>query len=509
MKAAHTLAVLLLAGCMPATDPAERATTLVVAKAFTPTSLDPAIAAAANEVPVLDQVYEQLTSLDPASPTAEPVGELAEGWTVAPDGLSIAVRLRPGHRFDDGSPVDAAAVKASLDRLLRIGRAPAGSFEFLSGVTVTGPLALTLHLKRRYGPAMQQMGLVAASIINPRAFAGPDDGRAWLADHSAGSGPYRIAANRPGEAVELVANPMATRPPRQFSRVVIRALPDEGVRRLLLERGDIDLTDIVPAVLVDRYRALPGVRVTTVPGGVSLSFLQLNAAKGPLADPRLREAVALAIDYDGLRQQILKGNAIQIGGFLPPGAPGFVAGDTPRRDLARARALVAAAGYKGEPLVLLVSMLGPVAEFVQASLADAGLVVRIERRSPGAMQALQASGDFGLIYTGWSSDTPDPGAMFDALYSARGLTAGTNGSGIADAATDALIDTGLASTDPAARATAYAAADARLRRQRPLVMIFAANPVIAFREDLTGVAIDRWRPAAIDFASLARKAGPP
>ena len=499
------LSAILVAGCMPATDPAQRATTLVVAKAFSPTSLDPAVAAAANETPVLDQVYEQLTRLDPASPTAEAIGELAQGWTVARDGLSIAVTLQPGHRFGDGSPVDAAAVKASLDRLARIGRAPAGTVEFLESVTVTGSLSLTLRLKRLYAPAMQQLSLAAASIINPRAFAGDDDGKAWLADHSAGSGPYRVAANRPGEAVELIANPMAVRPPRQFRCVVIRALPDEGVRRLLLERGDVDLTDIVPSVLVDRYRALPGVKVTTAPGGSSLSYLLMNAAKGPLADARLREAVALAIDYDGLRRQILKGNAIQIEGYLPPGAPGYRADETQRRDLARARALVESAGYAGEPIVLLVSMLGPVAEFVQASLADAGLVVRIERRSPGALQALQASGDFGLIYTGWSNDTPDPGAMFDALYSARGLAAGTNGSGMSDPAIDRLIDTALASTDLATRAAAYTEIDRRLRRSRPLVMIFSANPVIAHRADLAGVAIDRWRPSSIDFSTLSRK----
>ncbi|WP_421838626.1 ABC transporter substrate-binding protein [Novosphingobium sp.] len=505
MKRVLILSAALATGCMPAANPAERAATLTVAKAFTPTSLDPAVAAGANEAPVLDQVYEQLTRLDPASPTAEAVGELAQDWTVAPDGLSIAVRLQSGHRFDDGSPVDAGAVKASLDRLVRIGRAPAGSVEFLGGVTVTGPLSLTLHLKRRYAPAMQQLSLVAASIINPRAFAGNDDGKSWLADHSAGSGPYRIAANRPGEAIELVANPKAFRPPRQFQRVVIRALPDEGVRRLLLERGDVDLTDIVPSVLVDRYRALPGVAVTTVPGGSSLSYLQLNAAKGPLTDQRLREAVALAVDYDGLRRQILKGNAIQIGGYLPPGAPGYRIGETPSRDLPRARALVQAAGYKGEPIVLLVALLGPVAEFLQANLADAGLTVRIERRSPGAMQALQASGDFGLIYTGWSNDTPDPGAMLDALYSARGLAAGTNGSGIADPAIDGLIDTALASRDLATRAAAYAEIDARLRKARPLVMIFAANPVIAHRADLIGVTIDRWRPSLIDFSGLSRR----
>ena len=127
MKRALILSAALATSCMPTANPAERAATLTVAKAFTPTSLDPAVAAGANEAPVLDQVYEQLTSLDPASPTAEAVGELAQDCTGAPDGPSIAVRLQSDHRFDDGSTVDAAAVTASVDRLLRTGRAPSGS----------------------------------------------------------------------------------------------------------------------------------------------------------------------------------------------------------------------------------------------------------------------------------------------------------------------------------------------------------------------------------------------
>ncbi len=70
----------------------------------------------------------------------------------------------------------------------------------------------------------------------------------------------------------LTVNPHSGRQPRQFKRVVIRAVPDEGVRRLLLERGDADIADPVPAALVSRYRALTGVTTATERGGTSLSF---------------------------------------------------------------------------------------------------------------------------------------------------------------------------------------------------------------------------------------------
>lgn len=499
---------LVASGCMPQVDRGDRSEELIVAKAFGPVSLDPGFSTTANETPIQAQLYEQLVAIDPASADAQVVGELAERWVVADDGLSIRFNLRAGGRFSDGSLIDADAVKFSFERVKRIGRGPSGFLEWLDRVEVVDPLTVKLVLKRPYAAALQMLAQPSASVVSPasvRAHDVGDDGTAWLSENSAGSGPYVLGDYRANDYVTMVARPRGGRPQPGFRTIRFRALPDEGVRRLLLERGDVDMTDIVPAALVGRYAAIEGVDVRTSPGGVSQSFLMLNTRSGPLTDVRIRQAVAAAIDYRALRGQVLKGNATQLSGYLTPGSPGFAADEPPpRRDLARAKALLREAGYDGRPLVLLISQLGPVAEFVQSNLAEAGIRVRLERRSGGAIQALQAAGDFDLIYTGWSLDVPDAAPFLEALFTTRGIASGANGSGLSDPDIDRLVEAALVESDPTVRARLLRAADVRLRALRPVVMLFSAKPVAAYRSDLQGVALNPYAPANFDFAAISR-----
>lgn len=497
------LAALAASACMPQQDAADRARHLIFARAFAPISLDPALSMTGNEMPVFAQIYEQLFALSPDSGVDGVTGELAESWQVAADGLSIAVRLRPGIRFADGGTVDADAVRWSLERVKRKGRTPAAALQWLRAVRVDGPLDITLLLHRPYPPALQMLALPAGSVIDPRAVAAHPDG--WLAENSAGTGPYRVTAVR-GDTVLLGPNPRSRHRIAQFTTVEFRAIPDDGVRRLLLERGDIDMTDIVPAAFVDRYRALDGVAVKSAPGGASVSFLVLNCRRGPLADPRLRRAIAAAIDYRALRDALLKGNAVVPGGYLTPGSPGFAAdAPPPARDLALARRLVKEGGYRGEPLALTISLLGPVAEFVQANLADAGIRVVLERRSAGAIQALQAAASFDMIYTGWSFETADALPGLEAMFTRDGLRRGSNASGCTDDALDAMIAEAGRTRALPARAALMRAIDRRLIAMRPVVPLFAANANIAFRADLTGVAPDRYGLGNFAIVGMGRK----
>lgn len=504
-------ALLALAACIPAPDPVDRARTVVVAVAFPPQSLDPAQGATGTGLPIIDQLYEQLLRFrsDTAQPEIE--GELAQSWQVSADGLRIDVVLKQGRAFADGTPVTAQDVVWSLERVKRLGLGSAYFLEWLERAEATGEHSLTLTLKRPHALALQLLAHPATSVINRRAAlrgaGGADaDARLWLSSHSAGSGPYALAELRAGESVTLAANARAAAPPRQFTRARFVALPDEGVRRLLLERGDIDLTVAVPAAFTERYRGLEGVAVTSIAGGPSQSFLTLNTRKGPLANVHLRRAIAHALDYEGLRVRVLKGNAVQIPGYIPPGSTGFdPAEPPPRRDLAAARAELAAAGYRGEPLRLMVSMLGPVAEFIQSNLAGAGINVVIERRQPGAMAALAQAGEFDLIYDGWTLDSPEATAMLEALVSGRARTNGTNVSGYADPEVDRWLLDAAATPSPETRAAILRRIDARLRADRPLVMIFGANPITAYRADLNGVRIDPYQSFALPLARLTRK----
>lgn len=503
--------LLMLGGCIPEPDPVDRARTLAVATAFPPQSLDPAQGATGAGLPMIDQLYEQLLRFRAGSLDAAVEGELAQSWQVSRDGLQIDFMLRPDRVFADGTPITAQDVVWSLERVKRMGLGSAYFLEWLDRAEVTAPNRLRLTLKRRYALALQLLAHPATSVINRKAAlagAGREDTDAqlWLSSNSAGSGPFVLANLRAGESVTLAANPRAALPPRQFTRVRFLALPDEGVRRLLLERGDIDLTVAVPAAFTKRYRSLEGVAITSIPGGPSQSFLVLNTRRGPLSNVHLRRAIAHAMDYEALRTRVLKGNAVQIPGYIPPGSVGFDPGEPPpRRDLATARRELAAAGYRGEPLRLMVSMLGPVAEFIQSNLAEAGINVVIERRQPGAMVALAQAGDFDLIYDSWTLDSPEATSMLEALLSSRALANGSNVSGYANSEVDHLLLDAAAQPSSAARAAILQKIDARLRRDRPLVMIFGANPIIAYRADLEGVLINPYQSFALPLAGLTRK----
>ncbi|WP_301749764.1 ABC transporter substrate-binding protein [uncultured Erythrobacter sp.] len=510
---ALALAAMLLAlvGCIPEPDVEDRARTVVVATAFPPQSLDPAQGATGAGLPIIDQLYEQLLCFRSGTSKPEIEGELAQSWQISADGLRIDIVLKDGRVFADGTPVTAADVVWSLDRVRRLGLGSAYFLEWLERAEVTGERTLTLTLKRPHALALQLLAHPATSVISRKAaLAGAGDAdaeaRLWLSSHSAGSGPYVLAEVRAGESVTLAANPRAAAPPRQFTRARFVALPDEGVRRLLLERGDIDLTVAVPAAFTERYRGLEGVAVTSIAGGPSQSFLTLNTRKGPLANVHLRRAIAHALDYEALRVQVLKGNAVQIAGYIPPGSTGFdPAEPPPQRDLAAARRELAAAGYKGEPVRLMVSMLGPVAEFIQSNLAGAGINVVIERRQPGAMVALAQAGEFDLIYDAWTLDSPEATAMLEALLSGRARANGTNVSGYADPQVDRWLLEAAATPSTEARAAILRRIDAKLRADRPLVMIFGANPIIAYRADLSGVSIDPYQSFALPLAGLTRK----
>lgn len=510
---ALALAAMLVAlvGCIPEPDVEDRARTVVVATAFPPQSLDPAQGATGAGLPIIDQLYEQLLRFRTGTSQPEIEGELAERWTVSADGLRIDIVLKEGRVFTDRTPITAADVVWSLDRVKRLGLGSAYFLEWLERAEVTGERTLTLTLKRPHALALQLLAHPATSVINRKAAlrgagAADAEARLWLSSHSAGSGLYMLADLRAGESVTLAANPRAAAPPRQFTRARFVALPDEGVRRLLLERGDIDLTVAVPAAFTERYRRLEGVAVTSIAGGPSQSFLTLNTRKGPLVNVHLRRAIAHALDYEALRVQVLKGNAVQIAGYIPPGSTGFDPTEPPpQRNLAAARAELAAAGYKGEPVRLMVSMLGPVAEFIQSNLTGAGINVVIERRQPGAMVALAQAGEFDLIYDAWTLDSPEATAMLEALLSGRARANGTNVSGYADPEVDRWLLEAAATPLAEARAAILRQIDAKLRADRPMVMIFGANPIIAYRADLGGVSIDPYQSFALPLAGLIRK----
>lgn len=509
MVVSMVLCAAMVAACQPASPPVDRASEVRIAIAGDPLSLDPAQTANAFDGAILDLAYEQLTAIDANSPNGAVVGELAESWAFSDDGRTLTFRLRPDSKFDDGASVTADAVKASIERLRAVGQRAEQGLYWLGAVDAPDSATVRLTLKQTFPAAPAFLALPAFSVINPAAIAahtvGGDGAKAWLGEHTAGSGSYRVASWSRGQRLTLEVNPHASHAPRQFQRVTFQITPNDSARRLLLEKGDVDYLAGLGAAASRGFDGIAGVKVVVAQSTADMRFLTMNTQRAPMSDVRLRQAVAAAIDYDALREKVLAGRVGPLAGFLPPGVPG---GDPdrspPKRDLARAKALLAEAGYDGREVQLMVAAYGPVAEFVQSQLVEAGFKVKLQRLAPSAIDAQRVTGDFDLFYDGWSMDVPDPVLFFNLAFSSRYVGSGVNASRFASPELDAELDAAMAETDPVRRAELYRAIEERLIEARPVAMLFSTWPIVAHRSDLAGVRVNPYQSSYLNIQDWTR-----
>ncbi|MEN3538516.1 ABC transporter substrate-binding protein [Microbispora sp. ZYX-F-249] len=359
------LAVLALAGCGGGEAREISAANLPSAKDSTfvylhhldiVTDWDPA-SSYSNEVVAMENIYDSLTKYNPRTRRAAP--RLAERWQTSSDGKVWTFTLRGGVVFHTGRPLDAAAVKASIERTKRMGAGAAYIWDPVQQITVKDPLTVEFRLKYAAPLDLIASADYAAFIYDTQA-AGSGDLKKWFqAGRDAGSGPYTVASWKKGREKELLL--------RAFDRywggwegphyrnIEFRVVPDPDRAYRLLLRGEASYVQRLNPDLFHRARATAGVRTLQVPSFQNLLVL-FNTASGPLADIRLRKAVQKAIDYDGM-VAALKGAAAPASGLVPEGLLGHAPGLTQKQDLAGAAELLTQAGYGpgGNPLRLTLT----------------------------------------------------------------------------------------------------------------------------------------------------------
>lgn len=384
---------------------------------------------------------------------------LAESWSSSPDAATYVFSLRPGLRFSDGRPVSASDVAVSLlrgregvyrDSLHSIGDARALDPSHVEVRTRTAYLALVTRLP---------WGLVLPADAWQRS---PVPG--------IGTGPYRLASWDKDERILLEANPHFRGPRPSFTRVVYRVMPDDEVRVNAVLNGDADAAESLPLAQAAGLARDPRVR-PLVREGLRVIFLALRPHGEPFGDPRVREAVDLAIDRAELIRRVLHGWGALVGQLVPAGIPGFNPGlKVPAPDRARARALLAEAGYGGG---LDIDLYGPNNRYVSdvAVLAEVarqlglvGIRARADALDKAVFFPLAASGRTRLHLMGWSSEAGDAGDALDALaHSKDGTGLGSeNDVDLADGKLDGLIQSANQTFDGEERIARLKTAMARL-----------------------------------------------
>ena len=439
-------------------------------------TLDPAFIADAGDVQLLLQLYAGLTRLDE---TGEPYPSLAEGWSISDDGLTYTFRLRDGLRFSDGTALDAGDVRRSWLRLLDPetgASAPdvlslvTGAAERLAGeagedeVGIEAPdertLVVTLRHQASYLPEL--VATPATFVVPPAADASPD----WQSpDAFVGSGPY-VLDGTDGADLVLRANPEYVAGPPPIDEVRwVTDLETDGATAFAA--GDVDLVQVAgwDATWI-AYDPDIGPRLNRAEA-MSVGFLAFDTTRPPFDDARVRRALALALDRERL-VPLAEGAAAQPAGSIVPPAvwPNAEFGDL-HSDPDEARGLLDEAGGAATLGTIVVNGTGlGVEPIVAAWREELGIDVVVEQMEfDEYLDALERQPPH--VYTiGWIADYPSPHALYTLLLLPGALS---NYGGWVDERFVELLDEAAAASDDAERAEAYAAVDAYVTAEAPVI----------------------------------------
>jgi peptide/nickel transport system substrate-binding protein len=509
-------AALLASTALPTLARAQAASAggrLIVAADSEPKNLNPAIVASNGVFFVASKVIEPLAEAsfegkDGLSP------RLATAWEGSEDGLSVTFKLRAGVTWHDGKPFTSADVAFSAlsvwKPLQNLGRIVFANLE-----TVETPDAATAVFRFSKPTPLQLIRNalpVVSSVIPKHLYEGTDIAANPANVQLVGTGPFRFAEYKPGEYYRLTRNETYWgKPQPNLDEIVFRVLPDRAGAGAALEAEEIQLAafSAVPLTDLDRISRVPGIKVITK-GYEALTYqlvVEINHRRKELADLKVRQAIAHAIDRKFVVDTIFLGYAAASTGPVPKNAPEFYDADVPTYDfdVAKANALLDEAGYAKDADGKRFSLkLRPApyfnetrqfGDYLRQALAAVGIDAEIVNADSAAHQkAVYTDHDFDLavappVFRG------DP-AISTTILVQSGIPAGvgfSNQGGYANAELDAVIAKAAETIDTARRTELYRQFQKLVAADLPLINVAEWGFITVARDSVLNVASNpRW-----------------
>ena len=288
-------------------------------------------------------VHDAMLKPMPSGPSAS---SLAESWTVSPNGLVYDFTLRANARFHNGERVTAEDVKFSFERYRG---ANAATFkERVQEVRVLDARRLQFHLKEPWADFITFYGTTASSAgwVVPKKYV-EQVGDEGFKKAPIGAGPYKVVSFTPGVELQLEAFDGYWRKVPAVKKLIFRSLPDETTRAAALKRGDVDVAYFLNGPIAEEVRRTPGLRLMAVRSN-TVFFLDFRGqweAGSPWQDPRVRTAASLAIDRRAMNDAEQLGFGGLTGNVVPRTLDFALAIDADPYDPARAKRLLAEAGF--------------------------------------------------------------------------------------------------------------------------------------------------------------------
>jgi peptide/nickel transport system substrate-binding protein/oligopeptide transport system substrate-binding protein len=482
---------------------------------YDPRSLDPALS---TDVPTGRAVSYLFDGLVRFTPDARVEPALASRWEVSPDGLTYTFHLRPGVTFHDGTPLRASLVAGSFQRALdpavRGGRGwplypIRGAREFAEGkatslagvrapddstvvVTLTEPLAIFPKLL-----AMPVAAIVPANV-------GPDFGQTPV-----GTGPWKFVEWKHDDYVKFARFEKYWGQQPGADTLIARIIPEPSTAVAEFENGTVDVLQ-VPEGETRSWEQTDekSARLQSAPALI-LYHVAINTTRGPLGDPRVRQALNHAVDTRTILDQLLAGRGRLSASVIAPSLEGA---DTTRAryayDVAKAKQLLAAAGFPNGIDVELWSSqdatIARLAQSIQGYLNAAGVRTKLVQRDASAVREAARNGQADLFVKTWYADYPDADAFLYPLLHSASKGVGGNYSFYGSAQVDSLILLARRTQDDAQRAALSRQADALAFGDAPMIYLFHYNELYAVQPWIRGFQVptifngQRWQNVKMD-----------
>lgn len=472
---------------------------MVVALQADATHLDPHVSSNGFSNTITNAMYETLLTFNEDS---EIVPMLAKDWSVSEDGLSYTFTLNEGIKFHDGEDFNAESVVAVYERgmaddSLTLQR----TVKDWESVTADSEYVVTIKLKEPNNTFINK--ITQTRMVSK---AGMDQGKDYLAKHSCGTGPFILEERVDGGYTKMVRNDNYWREGATVDTLTFQVVPEDGARIAMLQTGEVDVIDPLPATDVERIKGEPTIIIDNNPS-ITYRYVTLNTemelpdGRKPFSDKRVRQAMNYAFDSEAYAMVVFNGYAEAPTSIYSESIM-YHSPQTPyTADIEKAKELMKEAGYEdGFDVKIIVDntsieMKG--AEFVKQQLSQINVNVELLANESTANAELTSAPledtTVEMWYVNWGSGSYEAdGSMRSILHSSKFPPEGYNTAFWKNEEFDTLLDDALKMTDTDEIAEAYAKAQAIAWEECPWIFLGNDNKLAAYKSYVTGL---QYKPA--------------
>jgi peptide/nickel transport system substrate-binding protein len=472
---AKSVLPILTVGALLCAAPATAKTVLTLNITQTFETIDPAKITDYTDYLGAVNLYDGLTHVDP---DGKIIPRLAQSWDVAKDGLSVTFHLKPDAKFQDGSPVTAKDVVYSVKRLMTINQGPSallGGVLDPDGAKAIDDHTVLVSLKKIFSPfiALTPLILVVNEKLVEAHTVNNDWGQAWMTDHIASGGPYTIQSWDHGGGMVMARNPAYEGgwPQHPIDEIHLPLTNDEATVLAMAASGQLTMASQFQTNETYEAMAKMGRFKLQNDATPNAFYLKMNSKMAPTDDVHVRRAVACAVDYQTIREQILTGEPMA--GPLPSSFKQFHLSTLKpaAQDLECAKSELAKSKYASAgPVKITLTYVGglkfeeDVGLLMQSTLNGLGFEVTLDPEPWNRITQIATKVETtpALSEVFFEATYPSPDSMFYTQYDTKAAGTWASMEWLGDPAVDKMIDDARSTYDTAAQADIYGKLQAHL-----------------------------------------------